>query len=267
MAASIKTPVRLDRDLCRLNAISGGVISETIDTLRETVRWIARHRPARTVPPNLAHLKGESRRSVKTIDNTAYQSWPYCDHCSSLSQRAAQIIDPNSPADSRKNPRFCELHDPTRKESTHRTALRHKPRFDALVNAIEKELRLDMAFRTRFVDLAWSDTPQASLEDILELASGAEEIPPDPVEQLIRHYAFEISRKPPDQLLLHIARFSKDGMIPADIAKTLNMSRQAVCQRIGNSRGVFDFERRSPLLQWWPDDRVTPEAFSLQRLT
>lgn len=274
----LKRPAVLDRNLCRLGWLSHGAIDTTINPLRDAMRWIASKRSVRQVPTTRSHLKGENRRLVPALIIRDHEDWPYCEYCEKLSQHAEWLKECHGKAKmtavssdqmaSDPSYQFCCDHDPTDHPSEHRHASRKKDLFKDILKAIGREQRLNKRFRKRFAEHAWETTSIDSLqtrEDVEALAS-SDPISPllNPVEMLARKYANRIARELPDSTLLAIAELKAKGMRQAAIASQLDISREAVSQRIKRCRGYFDFSRKSPLLYWWPDAEVIDNPFVLK---
>jgi hypothetical protein len=275
LANSLDDPACLDRDLCHLASIADEKIDETVDAIRQFVRWVAYHKPARVVPRGNRHLKGEIRHKRGTVEFTDYAEWPYCKLCGELSQ-LAEIVStrylsginsvPGTNEDD-VSPNFCRNHDPTLCPSGYKRAIRKFARFECIHRAIGREQKIDSRFRQRFSNQAFKGLNPEDVgneESIYRLANS--QIPAslilNPTEQLARRYASKISQEDVNPRTVLLAELMSIGMSSSDATHQLGISPQATSQMIKKSRGFFDFTRHSTLLFWWPDSEVLEGHFS-----
>ena len=257
LSAARSRDLALDRDLCVFNRLTQNALAGSVDTLREAIRWVTDHRPARVAGP----LKGDRRRSANTKQSP---SWPYCEHCGRLSERAQQFHEGNLQNTSceegrRYSRRFC-LNHKQEQGGSQRSARRKAAEFEQVLRALKRELSIDRAFRARFIQRAWEleGTPPLELSDNLQISAWKATSPLilDPVKTYIRECAYRIARELPDETAIAIARKSAEGLTQAKIASDLKLKPQTISQRVRKSRGYYDFSRSTKLLYWWPDDTL-----------
>jgi hypothetical protein len=247
----------LDRDLCVFNRQTQSVLASSVDTLREAIRWITDHQPVRINGP----LKGDRRPSRNTKQS---QSWPYCGHCGRLSEYAQRIHENAAYKSSHVetgcySKRFCLNHKQEQGGSS-RSARRQAAKFESVLNALKHELSIDRTFRDRFIQRAWEVEGEQPIElsDKSQIFRKIARSPLiiDPVKTYIRECAYRIARELPDKKAISIASLSAEGLSQAEIARRINVSRQSISQRLLKHRGHYDFSRSTPLLYWWPDDKL-----------
>jgi len=263
LAAAINDQPLLDQLLCRLAQRIPDAVHSSIDTLREMGQWIADQRPTRLIPPAKKGLRGEARRSRGAIEFSAYTDWPYCEHCGQLSELADAIcrlgrMPPHLRQGRAPSPRFCAQHHPT----INQAVARRRTYFKQVLRAIKRELTSDKVFRAQFAKMAWQWEEQRAgakelrLEEVMTFAVEVRHAPliTDPIKSYARECAYQIARHHADDTELAIARLRAEGLIQSEIARRLDLSRQAVSLRMRKTSGHYDFSRSSPLLYWWPGE-------------
>lgn len=163
IAGALPQPAELDRNLCRLAHSTGDAMTNTVDTLREVVHWVAGQHPVRQTQTQIDQVDqrrclrrpakrpvAERRKNKFVVTFSAYRTWPYCEYCGDACERAALLREPDGLTDPKAaSPRFCKLHNISN-PSGHRAGVRINERFKLILHAIYDEIREDRSFAARF---------------------------------------------------------------------------------------------------------------------
>ncbi len=275
--AAIAEPRRLHllmRALAR-QLRAAGVADEVSSALIETMRSVGHFvsdwpDTKRVVPESERGHKGASRRLRHVEARTNLHDWPYCELCWRLSQSAEHLEQHagqfEEPFVRELSGRFCADH--ARATGTlYRRDQKNKGRFQELVRVIYEEISSDAAYRALFefpsrdaeIWARFSSEPSEALHLALRNA-----LPISPLQMSVRKIAYKIAMFRPQQIAraIEIGELQREALestgrklTQPEIAARLGVTKQEVSRRM-KIGGCVDFNRRSPLLRWWPfDDR------------